>query len=120
MPSRFNRFACFLRERRVDLINVFGFGDHLFHDQVEQPEEAFRGRSVVLEVDLTGVNGVVPNDPHHIEGLLNEVEAAGDKGFDVVVDVLARLTEVLAQFLMPRRMRVAPLGDWPVSSPASS
>ena len=30
-----NRFACIFRERRVDLINVLGFGDHLFHDQIE-------------------------------------------------------------------------------------
>ena len=31
----FNRFACFLRERRIDLINMLWFGDHLFHDQVK-------------------------------------------------------------------------------------
>ncbi len=79
---------------------MFWLADHYLSDEIDKSEQLANRGSIVLEVDLTGMNGVVANDAHDIECLLNtHIKAARHQMRNVVVDIFTLPAEAGAQLL---------------------
>lgn len=69
VPSRDSRFGSWGQclEKTSDPLLL---SDLLFHDEIDQIEGRSNEIWIAFEVHFTGVNGIVPRYPKHIEGLL--------------------------------------------------
>jgi len=74
--------------------------NHDLDHQVHEGEKLCCGGCVVLDIDLPGMNRVVADDAHDVEGLLDLGQEAPSNEFgNIGVEVFAREPEVEAELL---------------------
>ena len=79
MIARLDLVKLRLRQVSVQLVYLLLLRNHHIGNKVHQPEEAVRSPMVVLQIDGSWVNGVVPDHPYHIEGLLDKGLAISER-----------------------------------------
>ena len=96
----FNCLTGSIWQALVCLPDTFRLRNQSVSDQVEQVEQRQRGGPIITQVDLARMHGVVADDSDYIECHLHLfVKPVGYQGSDVSIEIFARLTELLAQFL---------------------
>ena len=79
---------------------MLGHGDGFLRDYVQQTEQHLSGGTIVTEINLARMNGVVADNANDIESLLNaRVEPACNQRSNIVIDIFAMLAKLLAELL---------------------
>lgn len=88
------------REFGEEVSNVPWSRNHLFHDQIDQPEEGRKQVIIGVQVDRSRVNRLVAHDPQNVHRLLNmRIKSSGDECSDLCIDAAAAWLEVVDEQL---------------------